>query len=101
MGSQQKNASSDGISNNANRKGGRGKGSCQLIWEQAGTPFNILVKMGEGHYIQQELPIESPPPPLLKMDSPESASSLLLEARIKVTVISKQLDNKMQFLFCL
>lgn len=64
MGSQQKNASSDGISNNANRKGGRGKGSCQLIWEQAGTPFNILVKMGEGHYIQQELPIESPPSPI-------------------------------------
>ena len=56
--------------------------------------------MGEGHYIQQELPIESPPL-LLKMDSPESASSLLLEARIKVTVISKQLENKMQFLFCL
>ena len=51
--------------------------------------------------MQQELPIEFPPPPLLKMDSPESASFLLLEARIKVTVISKQLENKMQFLFCL
>ena len=81
--------------------GRRGKGSCQLIWEHAGTPFKILVKREEGHYMQQELPIEFPPPPLLKMDSPESASFLLLEARIKVTVISKQLENKMQFLFCL
>ena len=82
----------------------RGKGSCQLIWEHAGTPFKILVKREEGHYMQQELPLEfppPPPPPLLKMDSPESASFLLLEARIKVTVISKQLENKMQFLFCL